>query len=88
MAVHLLPNLISLISRQKAVPDEYFADFHESSPAVVNYWSAVSAIDQGKIPKSSIRRPNDHSWQGSSFPTIRNLFQNIVKLARSTIRHE
>jgi hypothetical protein len=33
MAVHLLPNLISLISRQQAVPDEYFADFHESLPA-------------------------------------------------------
>jgi len=46
MAVHLLPNLISLISRQKAVPNEYFADFHESLPAVGNYWSAISAIDQ------------------------------------------
>jgi hypothetical protein len=87
MAIHLLPNLISLISRQKTVPNEYFADFHKSSPEVGNYWSAVSALDHGEIPKSSIRRPNDHSWQGSSYPTVRNLFQSIVKLARSTSDH-
>jgi len=63
MAVHLLPNLISLISRQKAVPNEYFADFHKSSPAVGNYWSAVSAIDHetgsrenSEILNSPVRR--------------------------------